>query len=315
MRVRLALLAALCLCLAILSGCSLSSLPAVPTAEPTATATAEPTNTPRPTDTTVPPATNTPRPTATSARTYTPVPTYTRVPTPTPPEVLPTDTVAATEQPTRPPLRTTPTLRARTGSPTPPSSDFDFLDQSDYVNSSGDSVVVGLIKYMGTTTIGNIEIGVDLEDSAHNLLATQSADIVPSLVKPGGLIPFSATFTNPPPDYQYYNTTVQGDDADQATIDQYTSDFKVSDASIVQGSDPSGPKLVGKVTNTGDVTAQDPVVIAAILDKDGNILDVNSSHTTLSNLSPGQQSAFEIQFDNGDGAAKFEVVVSADAVR
>jgi hypothetical protein len=206
-------------------------------------------------------------------------------------------------------------LRPRLGSPTPVSSDFDFLDQSDYVNLSGDAVVVGLIKYTGNTTIGNVQIAVDLEDAHHDLLATQSADIVPSLVKPGGLIPFSASFTNPPQNYQYYNTTVQGDDADQATIDQYTSDFKVSDTSLVQGSDPSTPKLVGKVTNTGSVTAQDPLVIAAILDKDGHVLDVNSSYTTLSSLSPGQQSSFEMQFDNGDGAAKFDIVVSADAVR
>jgi hypothetical protein len=325
MRQRLAILVALCLSLVVLtSGCSMGSLPAAPTTEPAPTATAVATSSPQPTDTAHSRPTNTARPSATRAKSPTPLPTAppTEAPTEAPPPdtatavgALPTDTIDATEQPTRPSLRPTVTFRPRLGSPTPESSDFDFLDQTDYVNSSGDAVVVGLIRYKGTTTISNIEIAVDLEDADHKLLATESADIVPSLVQPGGLIPFSATFTNPPQDYQYYNTTVQGDDADQATIDQYTSDFQASDTNLVAGSDPSTPTLVGKVTNTGDVTAQDPLVIAAILDKDGNILDVSSAYTTLSNLSQGQESSFEIQFDNGDGAARSEIVVSADAVR
>lgn len=301
MRQRLAILVALCFTMAVLmSGCSMGSLPAAPTAEFAPTATAVATSPPQPTDTTRPRPTNTTRPSATPAKSPTPLPTAppTEAPTEAPPPdtatALPTDTIVATEQPTRPSLRPTVTFRPRLGSPTPELSDFDFIDQTDYVNSSGDAVVVGLIRYNGTTTISNIEIAVDLEDANHKLLATQSADIVPSLVKPGGLIPFSATFTNPPQDYQYYNTTVQGDDADQSTIDQYTSDFQVSDTNLVAGTDPSSPKLVGKVTNSGNVTAQDPLVIAAILDKDRNILDVNSAYTTLSNLSQGQESSFEI---------------------
>jgi hypothetical protein len=205
----------------------------------------------------------------------------------------------------------TPTRPSTFESPTVTGTDFKFLDQNDYVNSSGDAVVVGLIKYTGDTTISSIEIEVDLEDANHKLLDTQSADVVPSLVTPGGLIPFSATFTNPPSDYQYYNTTVQGFDADQTTLDQNTTDFKISETSLLPGADPSTPKLVGKVENTGSTTAQDPQVIAAILDDGGHVLDVNWAYTTLSTVDPGQQTSFEITFENGDMATKSQVIVSA----
>jgi hypothetical protein len=192
------------------------------------------------------------------------------------------------------------------------SKDFDFLDQSDYTDSSGDAVVVGLIKYVGDVTIGSIEIAVDLEDADHNLLATESADTVPSLVKPGALIPFKAVFYNPPDDYEFYYTTVQGDEVDQTTLDLYTADFEVTQSSLLQGADVSSPRVVGKVKNTGDTDANDTLVIAAILDQDGHVLDVSSAYTTLSSISPGDQSAFEIEFENGEGATKYEIVASGD---
>ncbi len=79
----------------------------------------------------------------------------------------------------------------------------------------------------------------------------------------------------------------------------------------MHGSDPSTPKIVGKVKNTGKTDANDAVAIAALLDKDGKVLDVNSGNTTLTSLTPGQQSAFEIRFDNGAGATQFQIVVTA----
>jgi len=192
------------------------------------------------------------------------------------------------------------------------SKDFNFLNQNDYTDTDGDAVVVGLIKYLGDVTIGSIEISVELEDANHSLLATQGAETVPSLVKPGGLIPFRAVFINPPADYQYYNTTVRGDEVDQATLDLYTADYEIVQSSLVQGTDPASPRVVGKVKNTGDTDANDTEVIAAILDKDGHVLDVSSAYTTLSSISPGQQSAFEIDFQNGEGATRYEVVASGD---
>jgi hypothetical protein len=337
MRARAAYLLILCLGLAILSGCSMGDLPAAPTPAapattvaaniaPTSTSapasTAVPTSPPQPTNTARPRSTSTPRLAATSTqgKSILPISTATRVPTvppfqatevfpdtSTPVEIFPTDTT----QPTRVTFRATPTRPSTLESPTVTSKDFNFLDQNDYVNSTGDAVVVGLIKYVGDTTIANIEIEVDLEDGSHKLLDTQSADVVPNLVPPGGLIPFSATFSNPPTDYQFYNTTVQGFDADQSSLDAYTTDLSISQTSLLPGADVSTPKLVGKVTNTGSSKAQDPQVIAAILDDNGHVLDVNWAYTTLSNLDPGQQTSFEMSFENGDTATKSEAIVSA----
>jgi len=341
MRERAIFLLVVWLGMSILSGCSMGDLPAAPTPAPAATSVAAnivptatailtspstPTSPQQPTFTAPPRSTSTPRAEATSTRGKSISPISTATSRPTEPSIqateppldtattepaFPTDTTGPVTQPTRPLLRVTPTRPSTFESPTVTGTDFKFLDQNDYVNSSGDAVVVGLIKYTGDTTIGDIQIEVDLEDSNNKLLDTQSADIVPSLVTPGGVIPFSASFTNPPADFQYYNTTVQGFDADQTTLDENTTDFLVSETSLLPGVDPSTPKLVGKVKNTGSTTAHDPQVIAAILDEGEHVLDVNWAYTTLSTVDPGQQTSFEITFENGDTATKSQVIVFA----
>jgi hypothetical protein len=312
MRHRAVSILALCLVMASVAGCSGADLPVAPTTVPTGTP--KPTSAPQPSATSRP--VNTPRPAATRAATRSPIsivrPTSTRLVVPSPTRGVSGVTATPSELVE---LESTPTLPRR-GSPTEEATavtkDFDFLDQSDYTNTLGDAVVVGLIKYVGDVTIGSVEIAVDLEDADHNVIATQSADTVPSLVKPGGLIPFKAVFTNPPDTYEFYNTTVQGDEVDQTTLDFYTADFQVTQSSLLQGADVSTPRVVGKVKNTSDTDANDTLVIAAILDADDHVLDVSSAYTTLSSISPGAQSAFEIDFENGEGATKYEIVASGD---
>jgi len=285
-----------------LAGCSGSELPAAPTAAPTATT--EPVN-PLPTKTAR--ATALPRNTATRPKPTEPPPTATEeiLDTPTPEPTL----EESTETPVEPTVESTETP---SDEPTAATKDFDFLDQSDYTDSLGDAVVVGLIKYVGDVPIGSVEIAVELEDADHKLLSTESASIVPSLVQPGGLIPFKASFSDPPSNYEYYNTTVQGDEVDQSVLDLYTDDFDVVEANIVSGSDPTTPRLVGKVKNTGSTNANDTEVIAALLDSSGEVLDVDSAFTTLSSIAPGDQSAFEVHFENGDKGTDYEVVVTGD---
>lgn len=306
MRHSVRFLLAMCLVVVTLAGCSGGDLPAAPTAAPTATT--EPVN-PPPTKTARP--TSAPRNTATRPKPTQPPPTATEeiLDTPTPEPTIEEATETPEEATEEPTVEGTETP---SDEPTAITKDFDFLDQSDYTDSLGDAVVVGLIKYLGDVPIGSVEIAVELEDADHKLLATESASIVPSLVKPGGLIPFKATFSNPPSDYEYYNTTVQGDEVDQSILDLYTDDFEVVQSNIVQGSDPSTPRLVGKVKNTGSDNANDTEVIAALLDSTGEVLDVDSAYTTLSSISPGDQSAFEIHFENGDEGSDFEIVVTGD---
>jgi hypothetical protein len=246
-----------------------------------------------------------PRPTSTVAR------LRTATPEPATEEPTAESTLPPTEEPTESPRRT-PTLGIFDGSPTPEAKDFEFLDQTDYTDSLGDAVVVGLIKYLGDVPIGSVEIAVELEDADHQLLATESADTVPSLVQPGGLIPFKAVFFDPPSDYEYYNTTVQGDEVDQFVLELYTDEFDVVQSNLVQGADPDTPRLVGKVENTGDTDANDTEVIAALLDSTGEVVDVDSAYTTLSSISPGDQSAFEIRFENGADGVDYEIVVTGD---
>jgi len=302
---------ALCLITFALAGCSGSDLPSAPTAAPTATT--EPVN-PLPTKTAR--ATAAPRNTATRPRPTVPRPTPTEevldTPTSEPTLELPTETPV--EEPTETPIEeaTVESTETPEEEATAQSKDFEFIDQSDYTDSLGDAVIVGLIKYLGDVPIGSVEIAVELEDAEHQLLATESASTVPSLVRPGGLIPFKAVFIDPPSNFEYYNTTVQGDEVDQSILDLYTDDFQVVQGNLVQGSDPSTPRLVGKLKNTGTTNAEDTEVIAALLDSSGNVLDVDSAYTTLSSISPDDDSAFEIHFENGEEGTDYEVVATGN---
>ncbi|MEO8288331.1 MAG: FxLYD domain-containing protein [Chloroflexota bacterium] len=301
----------------------MGELPAVPTQVPTATIFDPPAPSPtsklQPTSTSRPKATA--KPTTGATRTPPKVPQHSATPRSTATRQVATLTATSlpaepTSEPTSTPADLLPTAQptqeeATPEQATPEARDFDFIDQSDYVDEAGIVIIVGLVQYTGAGAIADIEIAVDLEDAEHNVLATENAETVPLLVQPDGLIPFKATFLDAPDTFEYFNTTVQGDTVDAATLDLYTTDLEVVQSNIVQGSDANTLRIVGKVKNTSPYGISGTEVIAALLDADGNIIDVSSAFTTLNNINTGQQSAFEIRFQNGDGGVSYKTAASA----
>ncbi len=257
-----------------LSGCSTGDLPATATAI-------------LPTATSIPVSAATSIPTRASVPQSTPIPANTPVPVPpseTPIPVLPTATADV----------------------------YTFLAHVNYQDSAGSDVVAGVIKYTGEETIAVPEVAVTLKDASGGVLATQKVFVMPDLIKPGGLIPYKAQFTNPPKGWENFETVIRSDETNVSSVDAYYGDLAVTQSRLTSGGQFSaGPQVVGSVTNTGTSEANLVQVIGALWNDKNELLDVSSGFTTISDLSPGDDSAFEIDFSNGEGATKYDLVVSA----
>ncbi len=252
---------------------------------------------PTPTPTVVPPtstpaATWTPRPTSTPRPTNTPIATATPVATATP-----LDTPTATTIPI-PPTATVPT--------------YELMGQRGYSNSYSD-IVVGVVKYNGPGPILP-DIAIDLEDGNGNVIASEKAYTKPSIVNSGTLIPYKASFSKVS-DYKRFQSHINVEPVSDFMVGVYSSEFVVTQSRLVAGDRFSnGPKVAGKVRYTGTTSANLVQVIGALWDKEGKLLDVASGITTISNLRPGQESGFEVQFDTGKGVGDHvDLVVSGFA--
>lgn len=240
-------------------------------------------------------STSTPLPlaTATAIPTRAAIPESTPIPTVTPVSALPSET----------PIAVLPTATADV---------YTFLAHVNYQDSIGTDVVAGVIKYTGEETIAVPDVAVTLKDANGAVLATQKVFVMPDLIKPGSLIPYKAQFTTPPPDWKNFETIIRSDETNISSVDSYYGDLTVTQSHLTSGGQSStGPQVLGSVKNTGTGEASLVQVIGALWNDKNELLDVSSGFTTIPDLSPGDDSAFQIDFSNGEGATKFDLVVSA----
>ncbi len=72
--------------------------------------------------------------------------------------------------------------------------------------------------------------------------------------------------------------------------------------------------IVGEIKNVGTIATENNKVIATLYDRNGKMIGVESSHTDLDILLPGEKSPFNILVeDNVDKVKKFSIKLSADA--
>lgn len=225
----------------------------------------------------------------------TPIPTNTSIP-------------ASTEAPIEAPILATPTEVNKT---------YEFLSTSNYESSfGGGDNVVGVIRYNGSQTIASPEIVVTLRDTAKTIVATEKAFTVPSIIRPGGLIPFKVSFLNETQEWATYTTEVQANPIDSFSEGFYYDEFEFIESKIVAGgSFSSGPKIIGTVKNIGTKVASSVQIIGALFDAKNEVVDVSSGFSKISEVQPGDTSTFEIDFSNDEAAERYELVVTSFSLR
>ncbi len=223
-------------------------------------------------------------------------------------------------QPTAIPANTkipAPTEITISATPTEVKKIYEFLSTSDYESSfGGGDNVVGVIRYNGSQTIASPEIVVTLRDTAKTIVATEKAFTVPSIVRPGGLIPFKVSFFNQTQEWATYTTEIQANPIDSFSKGFYYDEFEFIESKIVAGgSSSTGPKIIGTVKNIGTKGASSVQIIGALFDAKDEVVDVSSGFSKISEVAPGDTSTFEIDFSNDEAAVRYELVVTSFSLR
>jgi hypothetical protein len=231
-------------------------------------------------------------------------PTATPVPTDTP--IVATPTPASTAIPTDTPLPPTETLV-----PTPTLEVYQLLAQNHFDVAIRTTAVVGVFRYNDKYTPINPPVTVDLLDADGKIVASEEAFVSPWVVKPGALIPFRAIFHDPPSTWQSYKFTVEFGEMSDFFRRSYSTAMEVVESTLAQQTELGyGPKIVGTVMNTGPADFHMQQIIGVLWDAEGNLLDVTTGHTTLGGLAAGEERRFEVEFNNGKGGAKYDLLVA-----
>jgi len=234
------------------------------------------------------------------------VPTATPVPTGT--SVLPVPTPRNTSTPTDTPLPPT-----ETPVPTPTPETYQLLAQNDFSVAINTLAVVGVVRYNDKYTLVNPPVIVDLLDASGNILASESAFVSPWVVKPGTLIPFRATFHRPPNGWTSYKITTEFGETSDFFRKSYTPAIEVLESTLApQTEEGSRPKIVGTVKNVSRGDAHMVQIIGVLWDNAGKLLDVTSGHIRVGGLAAGKETRFEVEFNNGLGGARYDLVVAAN---
>ena len=185
------------------------------------------------------------------------------------------------------------------GDPSPPIQTSEFEVLAPAVRIKGAYVIVlGAIKYKGTTTLINPEIDVTIVDKAGNTIDTVPCCARITLVPPGTLIPYIHELSDPDGRMDDVRVAVKGSPATQADINFYTSDWAVSQSQLVLPNDNRDfPRLTGVLKHNGPKQTESVNVAAVLYDQAGNILDVTNDVFTPQNRAQGATYPFTLTFE------------------
>ncbi len=187
------------------------------------------------------------------------------------------------------------------GDPSPPISTAQYDIPAPAVYIKGAYVIVlGAVRYNGSVPLINPEIDVTIVDKAGNDIDTVPCCARITLVPPGSLIPYRHELSDPDGLIDHVRVEVKSgaEQATQADIDFYTSDWTVSESHLVLPADDQDfPMLVGTLTHNGTKQTESVNVAALLYDGSGNILDVSNQVYTPQNRAEGATYPFQLDFE------------------
>jgi hypothetical protein len=179
-----------------------------------------------------------------------------------------------------------------------------------YPNTIGGLYVAGEILNKSDAPAWQIQVAVSLLDNGGNVLAAASSGLADLNIAPaGGKYPFLALISKAPSTWKEIKIQVQGEPYTGSAIFPPYLDLKVEG---ITGNKPQfgGYALSGRITNTGNKTAESVKVVATAYDPNGKVVDVGWTFSKLNQIQAGGNAPFELQFANLKSApAKYEVYV------
>lgn len=224
-------------------------------------------------------------------------------------------TVQAQPKPavSKPAATVAPVARAPTASPTPKAqAKVEATDVTDYKNSIGGTVVIGMVKNTGDIAASGIEIAITLVGNDGSTVGVGSAFIKPAVLKPGGRAGWSASIQGAEP-FKETRVQVQAQPVGGFLGAGNTQDLKIEGASTrAAAGGMTWAAISGQVVNTGQKPASSIHLIASIFAADGTLLEVDNGSPKLQEIAPGQSAPFEITFIGGRGIeeiSKYELFI------
>lgn len=241
-------------------------------------------------------------PTAPPVATDTPAPPR-ATPTKAPPRATATKAVPATATSAAAP----PTAAVETtASATPQGVDasIKIMEFHDY-NSASDKTtvyVVGTIKNTFTGPLDQIKVTAEITDKDNRTVATGEDLLLPLVeLQAGQVAPFQVLLTGVTDDGETVDVRVNAKEPNQ-NLHIFSP---AQGLEIVKGSDKltpagdfSGPKVLGRVKNTGSKDATLVAMLAAAYDKDGKLMDTEKGYLTGGgDLTAGKEAPFSLEFN------------------
>lgn len=246
------------------------TLPASPTATPSATASVTPTGrwTATPSQT----------PTATAS----PTPSFTASPTPTAtPSASPTATPTSSASPTATPSQTP------TATPTSLPA-LEVVSHRRYVDSySGLLHFVGEIRNNSQSNYGFLRVSIELRQDGIPVHSASGFAMLSS-IRPGELAPFDVALL-PPPRYDTYTITPAG----SPTANEPVDDFAILGQRTFTDT-LHNLWVAGEVRNDLDSNAAFVLIVGTFYDTGGLVWNAGQSYSLLTRLAPGQRSPFKV---------------------
>ena len=217
-----------------------------------------------------------------------------------------------TRRPASPtPITDTPTRVAVPPTPTAEVTVFEILDPVDYKLQYSDYLfMIGIIRYKGTVVRMSPEIVVTLTDAGGKVLATKRAYITPRYIRPDSTIPYKVLFDDVPEDWAKWEIDVSAERFGGYMADLLYTDLEVDQPTLnAPSNNYTGPRVVGRVKNTGSSTAKLVQIIGALYDAEGRLLDVANTFSKKDTIEAGGDGPFELEFRSDVEGATFELFV------
>lgn len=171
------------------------------------------------------------------------------------------------------------------------SDDFEFLALGDYFDSLGYWHLVGEVQNNSDEILRFPKVTATIYDDDGRLVGIEDSYLEVEYLRPYEKAGFSLIYSEPEQveKAESYEVTLYGDtvlQAPPASLEIELGDSYFDSLDYYH--------LVGEITNKGSQIATFVKVSAALYDRDGEIIDVVSTYTDPSTISPGRKAPFEI---------------------
>jgi LysM repeat protein len=169
-----------------------------------------------------------------------------------------------------------------------------------YPNPAGGWWILGEVVNDSEQPVENVQVTVDLLDSAGNVLQSHSAWTANSVIRSGGRSPFGVLVVEAPADFDHVTATITAGNGVNNLGSRYL-DLLVTEAEWIE--EEGVRRLSGEVQNEGAAVASGVAVVATFYDAEGRVTGY-IQHRLEEDLAPGASLPFTLEIVPPGGVAE-----------